>query len=88
MDSVLTDLGPQPDVEDADDLAFWVSGLINPVPALGVSREVRPRVLEAEDGLDRVKWVHLALVDSLKRLKSMPPGPFECEPPPGVKDFR
>ena len=87
VEMILTDLGPMPDVDQADDLAFWVAGLINPIPALGVCREVRPRVLEAEDGLDRLKWVHLAILDSLKRLKSMPPGPFECEPPPGVKDF-
>ena len=67
--------------------AIWVAGLVNPIPALGVCREVRPRVLEAADGLDRLKWVHFAILDSLKRLKSMPPGPFECEPPPGVQDF-
>jgi hypothetical protein len=86
MKVVLTDLGPMPDPEECvDSLAFWVAGCINPVPALGVAREIRPRVLEAADGMERLKWVHAAVKDSTRRLKSMPPGPFEVEPPPGVK---
>ena len=82
LDALLTDLGPIPDAEDADDLAFWVAALVNPVPALGVCREVRPRLLEASDGVERVDWAYRAINDSIKRMKAMPPGPFECEPPP------
>ena len=79
---VLCDLGPMPDAEDADDRALWVAALINPLPALGVSREIRPAVLEAADGLARVNVVHEALTDSIGRLRRNPPGPFEVEPPP------
>ena len=78
-------LGPRPEMEATDDLAFWVAGLINPcMPALGVAREVRPDVLEEAEPLARLRLVHAALVDSIERLQSMPPGPFEAEPPPGI----
>ena len=39
-------------------------------------------VLEAPSALKRVEIVLEALTDSIERLTSMPPGPFECEPPP------
>ena len=82
IDAVLNDLGPMCEAESPDDLAFWCAGLINPIPALGVCKEIRPQVLEADDSLQRVEIVREALLDSLKRLDSMPPGPFEVEPPP------
>ena len=82
LDALLSDLGPIPAVEETDDLAFWTAALINPLPALGVSLEVRSAVLEASSALQRVEIVHRALTDSIERLRSMPPGPFECEPPP------
>lgn len=56
--------------------------LINPLPALGVCLEVRPAVLEAETPLERVEAVKDAITDSISRLKRLPPGPFEVEPPP------
>jgi len=79
---VLCDLGPMPAAEDADDRALWVAALINPIPALGVSPECRPAVLEAEDPFERVEVVHRTIVDSIAQLKKRPPGPFEVEPPP------
>ena len=82
---VLSDLGPMPDAEQAGDRALWVAALINPMPALGVALEVRAAVLDAADSLARMQVVHEALADSISRLKSMPPGPFEVEPPPGVR---
>lgn len=90
MRAVLADLGPMPTVGEswartsADDVALWVAALINPQPALGVAREVRPAVLEATGALARLEVAHSALVDSIAAMRRMPPGPFEVEPPPGV----
>ena len=82
VDALLADLGPLPDADDADDCAFWTAALINPLPALGVCREIRPMVLSAPDAHGRLQWVHAALTDSIARMRKMPPGPFEVEPPP------
>ena len=79
---LLADLGPMPEAEEADDRAFWAAALINPLPALGVAREVRPAVLRATEALERVELVHSALVDSIAKMKEMPPGCFEVEPKP------
>ena len=35
----------------AEDRAFWVGALINPLPALGVAPEVRPSMLQSQDSL-------------------------------------
>lgn len=81
LDGILNDLGPMPDAESADDAAFWVSALINPIPALGVCKEVRHKVLTSESGLTRVQWAHAAISDSIRRMRSRPNhGPFEVEP--------
>ena len=82
ISGVLADLGPFCEVESVDDRAFWVAGLLNPLPALGVAVEIRPTMLEAPDALHRVKLAHMALTDSIDRLRKRPPGPFEVEPPP------
>ena len=71
-----------PGADEADDRALWVCALLNPWPALGVCKEVRHKVLLAEDGRPRVEWVQAAIQDSISRLQRMPPGPFEVEPPP------
>ena len=83
MDRVLADLGEMPEAEDADALALWTCALLNPVPALGVAREARAMVLEAADAERRLGIVGFALTDSIKRMREMPAGPIECEPPPG-----
>ena len=82
FDAVLRDLGPMCEAETPDEIAFWCAGLLNPIPALGVCKEIRPQVLEAADALERVEIVREALLDSLERCDNMPPGPFEVEPPP------
>lgn len=82
---VLSDLGPMPEAEQVQDRALWVAALINPLPALGVALEVRAAVLDATDSLACMQVVNEALADSISRLKSMPPGPFEVEPPPDVR---
>jgi hypothetical protein len=42
---VLSDLGPMPPAARPRDRAVWAAALINPLPALGVSLEIRPAVL-------------------------------------------
>ena len=86
MDAILADIGAMPQPEEADDLALWVAALVNPIPSLGVCKEIRPKVLEARDVLTRVSWAHAAISDSIARCKRNPPGPFEVEaPPPWLK---
>ena len=36
-----------PEAEEASSRAFWAAALANPLPALGVCREVRPTLLQA-----------------------------------------
>lgn len=81
MAGVLADLGPFCEVESVDDRAFWVAGLLNPLPALGVAVEIRPIMLQATDSLYRVKLAHMGLTNSIERMKRMPPGPFEVSVP-------
>ena len=82
LERILKDLGPMPEAEYADDRAFWVASLINPIPALGVAREIRHKILAAEGGKERVEWARQALLDSIKRCQQRPPGPFEVEARP------
>jgi len=42
---VMADLGPLPPSSKPMELAMWVAALINPLPELGVSLEIRPAVL-------------------------------------------
>ena len=74
-----------PEAEEADGRAFWAAALANPVPALGVCREVRPTLLQADDTALRVEAVRAALAESIEKMRAMPPGPFEVEPPPGIR---
>lgn len=82
LDKLLADLGPMPDAEDALYRIFWIAALINPSPALGVALECRATLLESNDALYSCEMVRYVLRDSIKRLKKMPPGPFEVERPP------
>jgi len=47
ISGILEDLGPAPSPKDAGELALWVAALVNPLPALGVAREIRPLALSA-----------------------------------------
>ena len=73
IQTLLSEIGPMPGAEYADDRALWVAALINPLPALGVALEIRPAALAARDALERVEVARRGLVDSIERLKK--PGP-------------
>lgn len=72
---VVDDLGPMPPPELPSALAFWIAGLINPLPALGVALEVRPAALMAGDASERLRVVEAGLKDSISRLQKRP-GPL------------
>lgn len=71
------DLGPMPEPEDAEGLAFWVAALICPLPGLKLSPELelrlecRPAVLAATSSLERVKAAHGGIVRALKTLRAL-----------------
>ena len=61
---------PPPELPSA--LAFWIAGLINPLPALGVALEVRPAALMAGGARERLRVVEAGLKDSIVRLSQRP----------------
>lgn len=70
---VVDDLGPMPPPELPSALAFWIAGLINPLPALGVALEVRPAALMAGGASERLRVVEAGLKDSISRLQQLGP---------------
>lgn len=54
IDAILEGLGPMPPVTRSDDLAFWIAALVNPIPGLGVSPEIRLETLEADSSASRI----------------------------------
>jgi len=73
---VVQDLGDRPDPPSSNpnELCFWIAALINPLPTpLGVSPEVRGRVLEASTVSERVDIVRRALLRSIANLDGSNP---------------
>ncbi len=70
---VLKDLGERPPPEKPTAFAFWAAALINPLPALGVSLEIRGKMLEAVDVEERLKILEFGLVRSIQNLKGERP---------------
>ena len=50
--------------------AYWLGALVNPMPPLGVCREVRPALLSAETDAERLLVATGALAESLAELQS------------------
>jgi hypothetical protein len=86
LGALLRDLGPRPAADEADDLALWAAALLNPLPPLGVARDVRPAVLRADAPLERLVVVSDALAESIERMRRVAPGPIEAEPPRRDRD--
>lgn len=55
IDQLLKDLGPMPSWEEPSECAFWIGALINPIPAVGVALEIRPRLLLADTAEERAQ---------------------------------
>mmetsp|Transcript_53322 Transcript_53322/g.127196 ORF Transcript_53322/g.127196 Transcript_53322/m.127196 type:complete len:404 (+) Transcript_53322:90-1301(+) len=73
LDGVIEDLGPQPPVTSASALALWAAALINPLPALGVSPEIRGRILEASTPMERVAIAAWGVQRSILNLEGRMP---------------
>ena len=71
VSTVLDDLGPW--LTNPTDLAFWGAALINPLPPLGVSLEIRGPVLEAPDALSRLVILESGLRRSIANLEGLCP---------------
>jgi hypothetical protein len=69
--NVLADLGERP--SDPTALAFWGAALINPLPVLGVSPEVRGRILEAPDASSRLDILEWGIKRSIRNLDGTVP---------------
>jgi hypothetical protein len=68
ISNLLEQLGPIPPEEDPSERAFWIGALINPLPALGVAMEVRPKLLMAKDAEERVDLALEGIWGSIKHM--------------------
>lgn len=71
---VLSDLGEQPDpTESPTEFALWGAALINPLPALGVSPEIRGAVLEAPTAMSKLEILEMGVNRSIANLEGKAP---------------
>ena len=56
IDELLACIGEMPPSDEPSERAFWVGALINPLPAMGVSLEIRPSLLSATSAEQRVDF--------------------------------
>ena len=70
---VQRELGQRPPPELPTALALWGSALINPLPALGVSTELRGAVLEAEGAMNKLAILERCLIKSINNLNGTRP---------------
>ena len=64
ISDLLASLGPMPPSPGR----FWVAALVNPVPALGVAPEIRPRVLRTENDADAIAVATYGVSQSIRHL--------------------
>lgn len=67
------DLGARPPATDPSALALWGAALINPLPPLGVSPEIRGRILEAPDALSKLDILEWGVKRSIANLEGTAP---------------
>ena len=73
LDLVMKELGERPSVEDPTSLSFWAAALINPLPVLGISIEIRGKMLEAANINERLNILEWGLSRSIQNLKGERP---------------
>ena len=73
LDGILQELGPRPPPTRPSALAMFAGALVNPMPGLGVAKEVRASLLKAVTAAERLELVTAALRDSIKRLRFADP---------------
>ena len=69
---IMSHLGPMPSIDRPAELACWVAGLINPIPALGVAYEIRPALLISPTVGDMVRVSHRGISLSIENLRNSP----------------
>jgi hypothetical protein len=72
LQRVAKELGPRPE-DDPTAFSFWAAALINPLPVLGVSMEIRGRLLEAPTTQKRLKVLEFGLQRSIDNLTGQRP---------------
>lgn len=69
IDQLLKDLGPIPSWEEPSDCAFWIGALINPIPAMGVALEIRPKLLVAKSPEERTQIALDGIWNSIQHMQ-------------------
>jgi len=69
---IMSHLGPMPSIDRPAELACWVAGLINPIPALGVAYEIRPALLISPTVGDMIRVSHRGISLSIENLRDSP----------------
>jgi Lon protease-like protein len=69
IDRLLEDIGPIPSWEEPSECALWIGALINPTPALGVARELRPKLLVAKTAEERAQIALDGIWHSIQLMK-------------------
>jgi len=69
IDGILQDLGPMPSWKSPSECALWVGALINPIPALGVALEIRPKLLLAKTAEDRTQIALDGIWNSIQHMQ-------------------
>jgi len=69
IDGILNDLGKIPPADQPSERAFWIGALINPIPAMGVSLEIRPALLTARKAEQRVEVALNGIRRSIKYME-------------------
>ena len=70
---VRRDLGPMPPPSKPTSMAVWAAALINPLPALGVSTEIRGAILHVEGADAKLDVLERGLVKSINNLNGSQP---------------
>lgn len=70
--SVEKELGEMP-LTNPTEFAFWGAALVNPLPVLGVSPEIRGRILEAPDASSRLAILKWGVERSIRNLEGTDP---------------
>mmetsp|Transcript_83197 Transcript_83197/g.166463 ORF Transcript_83197/g.166463 Transcript_83197/m.166463 type:complete len:287 (-) Transcript_83197:8-868(-) len=71
LSGVLDGLGPMPRAALPSRRALWCAALINPLPGLGVAREIRPAMISAVSPCERISVARVAIVDSIAQLEAV-----------------
>ena len=50
------------------ELAFYIGALINPIPAMGVAKEIRPSLLTSKTAEERVHIAYRGIIDSIQHM--------------------